>query len=256
VVDTVNAALKNALKDPDFIKRQEALGAVVVTDARVNPADHKKFVEAESPSGRLPSRPPGSTPTDRVPSQPDLKAACEGGLRPFGAPLLLVDSVTEAPGHAPGQVVVSGSHAGASVVRYALAAQARLAVFNDAGIGKDEAGVAALAALQAAGVAACAWPTQRTPVEDGVLSRANALRWARCPGCGCATGSAQQQRNRHRPVVDQVHLHVGAEAAGLHHGMALARQAQHRLVQGDSPKAGGAAPLKPGRLPLRCRPPA
>ena len=47
VVDTVNAALKNALKDPDFIKRQEALGAVVVTDARVNPADHKKFVEAE-----------------------------------------------------------------------------------------------------------------------------------------------------------------------------------------------------------------
>lgn len=47
VIDTMNAALKNALKDPDFIKRQEALGAVVVTDARVNPADHKKFVEAE-----------------------------------------------------------------------------------------------------------------------------------------------------------------------------------------------------------------
>jgi tripartite-type tricarboxylate transporter receptor subunit TctC len=35
------------LKDPEFIKRQEALGAVVVTDNRVNPADHKKFVEAE-----------------------------------------------------------------------------------------------------------------------------------------------------------------------------------------------------------------
>jgi tripartite-type tricarboxylate transporter receptor subunit TctC len=47
VIDTINAALKNALKDPEFIKRQEALGAVVVTDARVNPADHKKFVEAE-----------------------------------------------------------------------------------------------------------------------------------------------------------------------------------------------------------------
>ena len=36
-----------ALKDPEFIKRQEALGAVVVTDARLNPAEHKKFVEAE-----------------------------------------------------------------------------------------------------------------------------------------------------------------------------------------------------------------
>jgi tripartite-type tricarboxylate transporter receptor subunit TctC len=47
VVDTVNAALKAALKDPEFIKRQEALGAVVVTDARVNGAEHKKFVEAE-----------------------------------------------------------------------------------------------------------------------------------------------------------------------------------------------------------------
>lgn len=47
VVDTVNAALKTALKDPEFHKRQEALGAVIVTDNRVNPAEHKKFVEAE-----------------------------------------------------------------------------------------------------------------------------------------------------------------------------------------------------------------
>ena len=47
VLDKINTALKAALKDPDFIKRQEALGAVVVTDNRVNPADHKKFVEAE-----------------------------------------------------------------------------------------------------------------------------------------------------------------------------------------------------------------
>lgn len=47
VLDTINAALKTALKDPEFIKRQEALGAVVATDARVNPAEHKKFVEAE-----------------------------------------------------------------------------------------------------------------------------------------------------------------------------------------------------------------
>ena len=45
--DKINTALRNALKDPEFIKRQEALGAVIVNDARVNPADHKKFVEAE-----------------------------------------------------------------------------------------------------------------------------------------------------------------------------------------------------------------
>jgi tripartite-type tricarboxylate transporter receptor subunit TctC len=47
VLDKLNAALKVALKDAEFDKREEALGAVIVTDARVNPAEHKKFVEAE-----------------------------------------------------------------------------------------------------------------------------------------------------------------------------------------------------------------
>jgi tripartite-type tricarboxylate transporter receptor subunit TctC len=47
VVDKVNAALKVALKDPTFIKNQESLGAVVTTDARVNSAEHKKFVSDE-----------------------------------------------------------------------------------------------------------------------------------------------------------------------------------------------------------------
>lgn len=47
ILDKLNTALKTALKDPEFLKRQEALGAVVVADNRVNPADHKKFVEAE-----------------------------------------------------------------------------------------------------------------------------------------------------------------------------------------------------------------
>lgn len=47
VLDTINSALRAALKDPEFIKRQEALGAVVITDNRVNPGEHKKFVEAE-----------------------------------------------------------------------------------------------------------------------------------------------------------------------------------------------------------------
>jgi tripartite-type tricarboxylate transporter receptor subunit TctC len=47
VVDKLNAALKATLKDPAFIKSEEALAAVVVTDNRVNGAEHKKFVEAE-----------------------------------------------------------------------------------------------------------------------------------------------------------------------------------------------------------------
>lgn len=47
VVDQINTALRGALKDAEFIKRQEALGAVVISDNRVNPVEHKKFVEAE-----------------------------------------------------------------------------------------------------------------------------------------------------------------------------------------------------------------
>lgn len=47
VLAKLNTALKAALKDPDFIKKQEGLGAVVVTDRRVEPAEHKKFVAAE-----------------------------------------------------------------------------------------------------------------------------------------------------------------------------------------------------------------
>ncbi|MFZ2386382.1 MAG: tripartite tricarboxylate transporter substrate-binding protein [Polaromonas sp.] len=47
VLTQINTALKLALKDPDFIKKQEGLGAVVVTDRRVEPAAHKTFVTAE-----------------------------------------------------------------------------------------------------------------------------------------------------------------------------------------------------------------
>jgi tripartite-type tricarboxylate transporter receptor subunit TctC len=47
VLKKVNGALKAALKDADFMKKQEGLGAVVVTDKRLEPAEHKKFVAAE-----------------------------------------------------------------------------------------------------------------------------------------------------------------------------------------------------------------
>ena len=43
----INDALKVALKDPDFIKKQEGLGAVVMTDHRIEGAEHKKFVLSE-----------------------------------------------------------------------------------------------------------------------------------------------------------------------------------------------------------------
>ena len=47
VIQKINAALRTALKDPELIKRQEALGITVVTDGRLAPADHQKFFETE-----------------------------------------------------------------------------------------------------------------------------------------------------------------------------------------------------------------
>ncbi len=47
VLAQLNTALKLALKDPEFIKKQEGLGAVVVTDKRMEPAAHKAFVAAQ-----------------------------------------------------------------------------------------------------------------------------------------------------------------------------------------------------------------
>ena len=47
ITKKLNDALKTALKDPDFIKKEEALGAVVASDGRVEPEGHKKFVAAE-----------------------------------------------------------------------------------------------------------------------------------------------------------------------------------------------------------------
>lgn len=47
VAKKINDALKVALKDQEFIAKQAALGAQVVTDKRMEMADHKKFISAE-----------------------------------------------------------------------------------------------------------------------------------------------------------------------------------------------------------------
>jgi hypothetical protein len=100
-------------------------------------------------------------------------------------PLLLVDSITEAIGPGAGALVVSGSHGGISAGRFAVQAAVRLAVFNDAGVGLDQAGTAALDHLQAQGIAGCtvSHDTARigeagSTYEDGVISHANAAAMA------------------------------------------------------------------------------
>jgi hypothetical protein len=96
--------------------------------------------------------------------------------------LRIVDSITELGPADAGCIAVSGSHGGMSSARYALAARPRLSVFNDAGVGKDAAGLAALAFLQSHGLAACTVShasarigEAQSTFADGVVSRVNAL---------------------------------------------------------------------------------
>ncbi len=97
------------------------------------------------------------------------------------AGVVLLDSVTQAAPEHAGCVVVTGSHAGRSVVRYAAAVPAKLYVFNDAGVGKDGAGIAALAELEALGIAAVAVAHTSARIGEaidtwtcGVISAVNA----------------------------------------------------------------------------------
>lgn len=110
--------------------------------------------------------------------------------------VLLIDSITQLEPADAGAVVVSGSHGGVSSAQYALAVPARLVVFNDAGIGKDDAGVAALSLLQAAGCAALAVAHDSARIGDardtwagGRVSRLNGLARA----LGIAEGDGVQQ---------------------------------------------------------------
>jgi Na+/phosphate symporter len=96
--------------------------------------------------------------------------------------LRIVDSITELSSADAGCLAVSGSHGGLSSARYALAARPLLSVFNDAGVGKDAAGIAALDFLQGHGLAACAVAHSSacigqaaSTLSTGIVSHANAL---------------------------------------------------------------------------------
>ncbi|MBT0963766.1 hypothetical protein [Denitromonas iodatirespirans] len=68
----------------------------------------------------------------------------------------VLDSIAELQPDDRGQIVVCGSHGGQSAADYALAHPPSLVIFNDAGIGKDKAGIVALDLLDAAGICAAA----------------------------------------------------------------------------------------------------
>ncbi|UCH46854.1 MAG: hypothetical protein JSU95_12190 [Betaproteobacteria bacterium] len=98
-----------------------------------------------------------------------------------GGKVVLMDSITKVNADDEGAVVVSASHGGTSSGEFALEVPLKLVVFNDAGGGKDDAGIAALEMLQGRGVAAATVAHTSGRIgdsldmwENGVLSHVNA----------------------------------------------------------------------------------
>jgi hypothetical protein len=107
--------------------------------------------------------------------------------------VICIDSASMVDPADAGQIVITGSHGGmlASLPALVLQVEAFAALFNDAGIGIDEAGVSRLPALDQRGIAAAAVAAMsarigdgRSTYADGVLSRVNrtATRLGASPG--------------------------------------------------------------------------
>jgi len=107
-----------------------------------------------------------------------LKATVEQGT---GGRVILMDSITKVTRDDVGAIVVSASHGGASSGEFALEVPLKLVFFNDAGVGKDNAGIVALDMLEAKHVAggtvahtSARIGDARDMWEEGVISHVNA----------------------------------------------------------------------------------
>ena len=106
--------------------------------------------------------------------------------------VVLMDSISYVDESDTGAVVVSASHGGLSSGEYACRFALRLVFFNDAGVGKDQAGRASLELLQKKNRAAATVSHDSARIgdaadhwENGVISAANGTALA----AGVRTGT-------------------------------------------------------------------
>ena len=108
-----------------------------------------------------------------------------------GRRVVLMDSISLIGTDDAGTIIVCGSHGGRISGAYARKHPPALVVFNDAGIGRREAGIASLQDLDEAGIPAAAISCDSARIgealdawESGVVSRANRLATAAGLGPG------------------------------------------------------------------------
>lgn len=111
-------------------------------------------------------------------------------------PIQLADSITKLGPQFRGTVLVAGSHGGSYCGYLAALAGLRGVIFNDAGIGLDNAGIGALDYLERLGIAAATVAHTSARIGDGAdmlargqISHCNATAGA----LGCAVGQTCQE---------------------------------------------------------------
>jgi len=125
------------------------------------------------------------------------------------APILVADSITRVGPEAAGAVVVNASHGGVYAAWLAAKLRAAAAIFNDAGVGRDRAGIGGLDYLEEFGIAAATVGHDTARIGDGadmmahgIVSHANApaASLGVRPGqsCHAAAAAMQQARPTHR----------------------------------------------------------
>ncbi|HZU89983.1 MAG TPA: hypothetical protein VE993_12050 [Stellaceae bacterium] len=121
------------------------------------------------------------------------------------APIIVADSITRVGPEAQGAVVVNGSHGGIYAAYVAAKLRLAAAIFNDAGVGREAAGIAGLRTLAALGVAAAAVGHDSARIGDGadmmargVLTHVNepAAALGCRPGMPCRAAAALLQQAR------------------------------------------------------------
>jgi len=91
------------------------------------------------------------------------------------APIVVADSITRVGPEAAGAVVVNASHGGVYAAYLAAKLQAVAAIFNDAGVGRDRAGIGGLDYLQALDMPAATVGHDSARIGDGADMLANGV---------------------------------------------------------------------------------
>ena len=119
------------------------------------------------------------------------------------APVLTADSITRVGAEAAGAVVVNGSHGGIYAAYVAAKLRVAATVFNDAGVGRNQAGIAGLDYLAGLGIPAAAVGHQTARIGDGpdmmargIVTHANspAIAIGCRPGLACRDAAAALQQ--------------------------------------------------------------